>query len=54
MKPCNESERLQLLLDGELSPADEREVRRHVLECAGCSEELAPATSGNLKEWSLA
>jgi anti-sigma factor RsiW len=38
---CPETERLQSLLDGELSPADQAAVRRHALSCAECSEELA-------------
>jgi anti-sigma factor RsiW len=41
MKPCPESESLQLLLDGELDPREEARVRRHALECADCAEELA-------------
>jgi anti-sigma factor RsiW len=38
---CPETDRLQYLLDGELSPAEEASVRRHALGCAECAAELA-------------
>jgi hypothetical protein len=38
-----DDERLQRLLDGELSPADAPLVRAHLAECAGCRERAAVA-----------
>jgi len=38
---CPESVRLQYLLDGELSPAEEAALRRHTLSCDVCAAELA-------------
>lgn len=41
MKTCPEPARLQDLLDGELSAAEEQQVREHVAGCAACAAELA-------------
>lgn len=41
MKPCAEHDRIQALLDGELEPAAEAALRRHLLACEECASELA-------------
>ena len=41
MTRCPENDRLQQLLDGELSAGDEAALRAHALGCAECREELA-------------
>ena len=41
MNLCPESDRLQLLLDGELDARDEARVRSHLIECDACAHELA-------------
>ena len=41
MMPCAENERLQAYLDGDLDPAAESALRRHLVGCAECASELA-------------
>ena len=41
LNPCAQNELLQLHLDGELDPAAEARLGRHLLACAECSAELA-------------
>ncbi len=47
---------LSALLDGELEPAREREIRRHVEACGPCARDLARlgAVSGVLRRWESA
>jgi hypothetical protein len=35
---CNFTEKISLLIDGELTPAEAREVERHVLNCGDCEQ----------------
>jgi hypothetical protein len=35
---CNFTEKISLLIDGELTPAEVREVERHVLNCGECEQ----------------
>ncbi len=35
---CNYTEKISWLIDGELAPAEAREVERHVLSCAECEQ----------------
>ena len=35
---CNYTEKVSSLIDGELAPAEAREVERHVLDCAECEQ----------------
>ncbi|MEO5616390.1 MAG: zf-HC2 domain-containing protein [Candidatus Eisenbacteria bacterium] len=41
MTSCAQNDQLQLFLDGDLDPAAESQLRRHLLTCAGCAAELA-------------
>jgi len=38
---CNFTEKISALIDGELAPAEAREVERHLLSCAECGEARA-------------
>ena len=44
---CSFTEKISLLIDGELSPAEAREVERHLLTCSEC--ELLRADFLNLR-----
>src|SRR5215213_7617283 len=35
---CNFTEKVSLLIDGELAPAEAREVERHLLSCEECEQ----------------
>src|SRR5689334_4088161 len=41
MSDCQETFRVHALHDGELSPREAEELRRHVAQCAACAAELA-------------
>ena len=38
---CSFTEKISSLIDGELAPAEQREVERHLLSCAQCEEARA-------------
>ncbi len=35
---CDYTEKISQLIDGELAPAEAREVERHLLSCADCEQ----------------